>query len=117
MVIEKCVICEGLKSGGAPLCPIKSRGEVETVCRGALTDRTGAEFPVIREFDHRNVIYNSVPVYMGDKKQELSALSLEGEVYIFSDESREEAARVIEGYSSGRAFNGHIRRMGVRDKL
>ena len=116
MIVEKCVICEGLKRGNAPLCPIKSRGEVETVCRGVLTDRTGAEFTVMREFDHRNVIYNSVPVYMGDKKQELDALSLEGEVYIFSDESREEAARVIEGYSSGRAFNGHIRRMGVREK-
>ena len=117
MIIEKCVICEGLRSAGSPLCPIKSRGDTESVCRSVLTDRTGAEFPVIREFGHRNVIYNSVPVYMGDKKQELSALSLEGEVYIFSDESREEAARVIERYSASAACAGQIRRMGVREKL
>lgn len=32
-----------------------------------LTDRTGAEFIVMREYPHRNVIFNSVPTYMADK--------------------------------------------------
>jgi putative protease len=32
-----------------------------------LTDRTGTKFPMTREYQHRNVIYNSVPTYMADK--------------------------------------------------
>ena len=39
-----------------------------------LADRTGAEFIVMREFPHRNVIFNSVPTYMADKPMVVAAL-------------------------------------------
>ena len=113
MIVEKCVICEGLKKNGSRLCPLMDKG-ADMVCRGSLTDRTGASFPVIRELGHRNVIYNSVPVYMADKKSELHAAGLSCEVYIFSDETGEEADRVINAYKSSAPAKGRIRRMGVQ---
>ena len=112
MVVEKCVICEGLQRKGRELCPLIKNGS-DKLCRGSLTDRTGAEFPVIREFSHRNVIYNAVPVYMADKQGDLASVRV-GRVFIFSDETREEAAEVIRSYETSSPASGRIRRMGVQ---
>ena len=113
MVLEKCVICESLGGKKSELCPLI--GSVDKVCRGSLTDRTGATFPLIREFSHRNVLYNSVPVYMADKRGELDRAAPLGEVFIFSDETRDEAAAVITAYQKGLPAKGRVRRMGVKD--
>ena len=56
-----------------------------------LVDRTGAKFPVIREFVHRNVIFNSVPTYMADKP--LSGLFSHA---IFTDENKKTVDDVID---------------------
>lgn len=55
-----------------------------------LADRTGAEFIVMREFPHRNVIFNSVPTYMADKP--LKGLFSHA---IFTDETPERVDAVI----------------------
>ncbi len=57
----------------------------------SLTDRTGAKFILMREFTHRNVLYNSVPTYMADKP-------LEGlfSHAIFTDETPREVDAVID---------------------
>ena len=55
-----------------------------------LADRTGAEFIVMREFLHRNVIFNSVPTYMADKP--LKGLFSHA---IFTDETPERVDTVI----------------------
>ncbi len=55
-----------------------------------LADRTGAEFIVMREFPHRNVIFNSVPTYMADKP--LAGLFSHA---IFTDETPEKVDAVI----------------------
>lgn len=36
-------------------------------CKTTLKDRVGAEFPVYGEYNHRNLIFNSVPTYLLDK--------------------------------------------------
>ena len=113
MVVEKCVICEGLRKGGKGLCPLKEKGHTG-VCRGSLTDRTGASFPVIREFSHRNIIFNSVPVYMADKRSELDRAGLDGHVFIFSDESKEQVKNIISAYESGASADTRVRRIGVQ---
>lgn len=113
MVLEKCVICESLGGKKGELCPIMN--STKKVCRGSLTDRTGATFPLIREFFHRNMLYNSVPVYMADKRGELDRAANLGEVFIFSDETRDEAADVISAYEKGLPAKGRVRRMGVKD--
>jgi hypothetical protein len=58
-------------------------------------------FAVRREFDHRNIIFNSVPVYMADRKDALVKYKVTGEHFIFTDESKDEAERVIIAYKKG----------------
>ena len=79
-----------------------------------LTDRTGRSFPVIREFDHRNIIFNSTPTYMGDRSDELKSARLSHEHFIFSVEKAEDIKRVIESYKSGKSLGGEVRRIGRR---
>ncbi len=113
MVMEKCVICEAAKGKGRGLCPLKDSG-FDGVCRGVLTDRTGAAFPVIREFPHRNIIFNSVPVYMADKWHEFQLSWVDGDVFIFSDETAEEVEKIISAYENGTPASFKMRRMGVQ---
>ncbi len=91
MTLEKCVIkeiadCEKCRSSSA-----------------VLKDRRGIEFPVLREWEHRSIIYNSVPVYMADRQDVLSDNGIMSRHFIFSAESPEEVDQVIEAYRSKKA--------------
>lgn len=66
-----------------------------------LTDRRGAKFPMLREYPHRNLIFNSLPTYMGDKRAALRAAGICGEHFIFSNESKGEVATMISAYRQG----------------
>ncbi len=84
MTLEKCVIrdlysCE----------ECKKREFFE------LRDRKDVSFPLSRAFEHRNIMYNSVPVFMADKKDELIKYRIVGAHYIFTDESAEFAAAML----------------------
>ena len=86
-------------------------------CQGgtaALVDRQGAAFPMMREYRHRNVIFNSTPTYMGDKKDELSRYNVRHEHFIFSTESGEEIATLIDKYRRGAPLGTQVRRVGKR---
>ncbi len=100
MVTEKCLI--GEISDGCPTC---RDGQAE------LTDRTGADFPVFREFQHRNVIYNSVPIYMADRGNAPGLNALSGYVFLFSDESAEQVRDVLKAYQQGLSPRTPVRRM------
>ena len=94
MTTHKCVLLDsGCQSG----------------CTGYLKDRQGAEF-FVKGFPwrHRSLIYNSVPIYMADKKSEISNLSW---YFIFSDETKKEAESIIECYKNGTAPKGQLRRI------
>lgn len=80
-------------------CIIRNIGQCKNQkrCYGTLKDKTGASFPIIREYGHRNIIYNSVPTYLIDKKTELGAVS--GHVLFFTSESGEEILRVLDSYA------------------
>lgn len=77
MQTENCII----KNTGAPC------GEN---CGGVLVDRTKAEFPIMREYKHRNIIYNSVPIYLADKISELKKSGVGLYTLLFTDEPRNE---------------------------
>ena len=78
-------------------------------CRGYLTDRQGARLYVKGDSTHhRNIIYNSVPIYMADKLNELSKHSLH---FIFSDETKKECYEIIEAYKKGKAPSGSFKRI------
>ena len=103
MLLEKCVIreiasCDTCRNGGA-----------------MLTDRKGISFPVIREGDHRNVIYNSVPTYMGDREDELTRADVRHRHFLFSVERAAAVDRVIDacrrGLSAEDAIPGGVRRI------
>lgn len=79
-------------------CAIRDLYSCEECTRRGLVpliDRRGACFPMTRAYDHRNVIYNSVPVFMKDKCDELIKYNIRGGHYIFTDESREYAEAIL----------------------
>ena len=89
MLLEKCVskeisTCEKCKKHGA-----------------TLTDRKGVDFPVLREFEHRSVIYNSAPTYMADRKADLDRADITNQHFVFSTESKSEVDDVIDAYKNG----------------
>jgi putative protease len=87
MITEKCV---GKELGGCNSCDKQ---------KTALVDRKGVEFPVRRRPQHRSVIFNSVPVYMGDRTDELKAYGISAQHFIFSTESAREIDKIIALYS------------------
>lgn len=88
MLLEKCVTkeltsCENCTSRGA-----------------ILTDRRGISFPALREWEHRNVIYNSVPTYMADREDELERAGVINRHFIFSIENSSEIDEIIRAYKN-----------------
>ena len=103
MLLEKCVIRE------IASCEACKRGNV------MLTDRKDVSFPVVREGDHRNVIYNSVPTYMGDREGELARADVRHRHFIFSVEKPQAVDRVLDAcrraLGADAVFAGGVRRI------
>jgi len=94
-------------------CFIKENFSCDKCGKTALSDRTGAKFSIIREWKHRNIIFNSIPTYMGDKKSELARAGLNHSHFIFSDESSARVIELIEAYETGASITS-ARRIGSR---
>ena len=99
MVTEKCV---GKELGGCESC---QSGKLR------LTDRRGISFPVLREWQHRSLILNSVPLYMGDRKAELLRYRISQWHFLFTTESKEEILRILNAYEKGLPPKGEVRRL------
>ena len=84
MTLEKCVIRDLYSCDEC-----KKRGFLW------LIDRKGIKFPLTRVFDHRNILYNSVPVFTEDRQDELIRYRIRGRHYIFTDESREASENIL----------------------
>ena len=84
--------------------------------RSALTDRRGEKFPLMREYEHRNLVLNCATTCMTDRIHELRAAGIAGEHFIFSTEGGSEIADCIAAAKAGRVPDGiKLRRMGRRD--
>ena len=99
MLLEKCA---GREAGDCKAC---ERGENE------LIDRRGEHFPILRLPPHRNVLYNSRPTVMSDRKGDLARAGVTGGHFVFSTESAIEVNRVITAYESGAPLNIPMRRI------
>ena len=88
MLLEKCV------SKDISTCERCTSGKTE------LTDRRGIVFPVLREYEHRSVIYNSAPTYMADRESDLQRAGIINRHFIFSTENKFEVDRVISAYKN-----------------
>ena len=111
MIVEKCVIselypCGYAKNGGAPCKACQTDS-------AKLVDRTGAAFPVMREFSHRNVIFNSLPTYVADKQKDLPSEDKLSRHFIFSVETKDDVLSVINSYQNSTPAVGPVRRIGV----
>ncbi len=97
-------------------CFIKENYGCDSCNRASLKDRTGADFPLMYEFGHRNLILNSQITYMGDKKEELDRAKIYHRHFIFSTEHESDISRVISSYKKGESLgkNVKIRRIGIK---
>ena len=100
MIMENCVIKSAYKC-------TKGQGNFE------LEDRLGERFPIICE-NCRNVLLNSVPLYMADKLDDILELNPDGLKLIFTTETKEEVKSVIEAYK--KALSGEVPKK-VFDKI
>ena len=85
-------------------CPISNiRSCDKCDGKGWLTDRKGVKMPVVCHGKAKGYreIFNAVPIYMGDRKDEISSdyISLN-----FTVETQQQAEKVIEKFINGEAF-------------
>ena len=80
------------------------------VGKTSLRDTRGAVFPVLPE-DSRDILYNSVPLYMADQTDRLDKAGIEERHMIFSDESRGDVMKVLFAYRHGVIPKEPVRRL------
>ena len=99
MTVEKCVIRE--------------IADCDTCNKNAaiLTDRRGVRFPVLREWEHRNVIYNSLPTSMSNRQDQLTKANITSHHFLFSTETPDEVDEVIRLWKKGEALPYPVRRI------
>ena len=110
MLLEKCVIqslVAGKKAPDRSACSLCASGDV------ALRDRMGVRFPVLRldDTDHRNVLYNSLPLSMTDRADELERARVTAQHDLFTVESADEVDEVIRAAKTGAPLPGDVRRI------
>ena len=96
-------------------CFIKENFGCQKCNKAHLEDRMGERFPIIREFEHRNLILNSRLSYMGDKRSDLAAARLTKGHFIFSVESGKEIVDLLFAYYQGKPLPYEVRRLGKRE--
>ena len=92
-------------------CFVRENGGCSSCGSFTLTDRMGKAFPILREADHRNVIFNSLPTYLGDARDDLSRAGLSHAHFIFSTEKPKEISSILRSYAKGATLPYPVRRM------
>lgn len=104
--ITKAMPTEAVAYGRIPImisenCMLKNMGKCPCKGTGEITDRTGARFPVVRDGDIcRSVVLNSVPLYMGDKLDDMSRLGTDLRLK-FTVEDSEQTKEICQNYILG----------------
>ncbi|MBE7030222.1 MAG: U32 family peptidase [Ruminococcaceae bacterium] len=98
---------EAVVYGRLPLMTMKNctvKSAVGCPCDGwyALTDRKGISFPLKPDpTTHQSVLYNSAPIYMAERMNEIRRSGVSFGRLIFTTESPDEAVQVVEAYRNG----------------
>ena len=108
MTTARCLICGGKCQRGNVGGRISGeRSPKPHSCRTYFTDRMGQSFPVIGQGDCTNVIYNSTPIWMGDRLSEIERHDKRGFfLFMFTDETADEAAEILKKYTRGEKSAG-----------
>ena len=112
MILEKCAIREVYRH-------MKPDAVCREVCArntAVMRDRMGKDFPILREDSprgtgHRNLVCNSLPTGMSDRREELSRAGIRQRHFIFTVETPADVDRVIAAYRDGRPLGQEVRRM------
>ena len=112
MTLEKCAIkaLYGEKVG----CEVCSQGKAE------MKDRRGFVFPILREFNHRNVIFNSLPTNMSDRQKELAAAGITDRHFLFTTETSNEVDRTVSDYRTATGMEvlfGYLHLTGQKKRI
>ena len=103
MITERCFIRENFTCSG---------------CESAyFTDRRGERFPLMREFEHRNLILNSTLTYMGDRKDELRKYRIRHTHLLFTVERPREIIDYLSAYKADKSLSCPVRRVGRREAV
>ncbi len=99
MTLEKCAIreiadCQKCQTGGV-----------------LLRDRRGVDFPILREWEHRNVVYNSLATGMSDREDALMRARILNRHFLFTTEAPCEVDEVICAYERHDALAFRVRRI------
>jgi len=117
--MAKCVPTELIVYGRLPVmvsdqCIIShSFGKCSCQTPAQLSDRMGSVFPVVREYDHRNVIYNAHKLFLADKRDDLYSAGLWGLRLMFSTESARECAEVAKCYAGTGDYKPNVLTRGL----
>lgn len=100
--LKKYLPCEAIIYGRLPLmitenCVIKNDGTCRCEKENYLSDRTGAHFPVLPAYGHRNEIQNSRVLFLADKP-DYGTCGLRWGRLRFTTESPEECVRIFRRY-------------------
>lgn len=89
-------------------CPIKNNiGCAECMKHGTLTDRKGYKFPVKCSPYPCVEILNPIPIYLGDRTNEIKTDFIH---FYFTDESKNEVEKIINMFDTGAEYNGKYTR-------
>ena len=75
-----------------------------------LRDRKGSEFPILRE-GGRELLINSLPLYMADRPRELAAAGIRRRHFLFTVEGPRETEAIIDAYRKGLPTKRAVRRI------
>ena len=92
-------------------CFVRENGGCASCGSFRLTDRMGKQFPILRETEHRNVIFNSLPTYLGDVRDELSRAGLYHAHFLFTMEEPRQIAAIMKSYEGRAPLPYPVRRM------
>ena len=104
--IPKPFPCGMIVYGRLPLmqtknCILQNIGDCRHKEGGILTDRTGRQFPVECDYDCQNTVFNSTPLYLADRNREWQETGVSFGRLLFTTETPQEIAAVIDAYTHG----------------
>ncbi len=93
-------------------CVLKNMKQCTCDGIGFLYDRKGKSFPVLKDGNVcRSVIFNSIPLYMGDKIEELQGTKADYCRLLFTIEDAERTKEICRCYLEGGEFEGEFTRL------
>ncbi len=117
--LSHCMDTELIVYGRLPLmllenCLVKNRaGRCACENLTELKDRTGAHFPLVREWQHRGVLLNSRKLYLADRQESYRHLGLWGARLLFTTENARECVQVTRRYLGLDTYEPHVYTRGL----